>query len=310
VEIVRIQQPSPEEYAAAAEVCEIRWPFQKPYHTAERFAGFARMGVELIAARENGRFQAVCFAAPCRWVPGGGDIDAMFLFQLATRPETRNVGGLLMMRIMGSYGAVAAQGVTEEAIQMYKALRWKHYNEVWRGIHPLRAKPFYEDYHERVHKPWKKVLLRGGLTVFEIVSVPANAVLSTGSHVRRMNGVEGLAAFPSLKLSAIDSYWPVLTTDNLRVVNAGGIGRLLVSYAEGWGHVGEHAAIWKAMRNKGAKFVELLISSEAARAKALQLGYVPVDMPLWYLDRNGSIAKIIEALRSDQFSFLYTDKSI
>lgn len=73
---------------------------------------------------------------PCRVENGADSVEWVSLFQLATRPETKNIGGIMMLKIMSTYPAVIGLGVTPDAEALYKALRWHCYADVWRGVHP------------------------------------------------------------------------------------------------------------------------------------------------------------------------------
>lgn len=313
MEIVRISQPSLEEFFEAARVCELRWDYLKPLHTRERFAMFQELGVELVAARENGRFDGVCFVLPCRFRLGGEMVEWVNLFQLATRPETKNIGALIMLRIMSAYPAIISMGVTEEATRIYQALRWKYYGDVWRGVHPIDLNRMAEDYSGRLAKAWQRAGLRAVAGLYNLACGRiVEPLLSLGVSCRTSASVpfgEPALREKARKTAACFGLFAP-EPDGAPFIEAGGIGRILGSVRDGWGTLRQHAAIWKQLRRRGAKFCEVLISSPRARRRALGLGYAPLRMPVWYLEKNGMASKFLDALRREQLSFLHTDKAI
>jgi hypothetical protein len=54
----------------------------------------------------------------------------------------------------------------------------------------------------------------------------------------------------------------------------------------------------------------MLITSVQARRHATRLGYLTVPIPLWYQDKNGMVGRLIEALESDELSFLRFEKLV
>ena len=64
------------------------------------------------------------------------------------------------------------------------------------------------------------------------------------------------------------------------------------------------------MRRNGLKFCEMLIPTPDLMRRAKRLGYLPVSLPVWYWDKNGKMAPVLEALGSGRISFLETDKVV
>jgi hypothetical protein len=311
VEIARVAQPTLDQFQAAAEICEIRWPFLRPQHTRERFQALQKLGVELIAAREGDRLQGVCFALPCRYEFDGDLVEWVNLFQLATRPETKNIGALILMRIMSLYPTVVSLGVTEEATRMYVALRWKRYDEVWRGVHPIDMKRMADDYGERLQEPWKRGALRALAGVYNVCASPVEAALGAGVPCGRWDPASARSAQLREKGTVVGAYFPLLRCGgSTRFVDAGGTARVLNSYRDGWGGLREHARMWRELRRRGAKLCEVLATTAAAKDRLLRLGYAAVPMPMWYQDKNGMGAKLIAAMQRNEVSFFHTDKSI
>jgi len=309
LEIVRIASPSLEEFAAAGEVCETRWPYMKEFHTRARFEAFQKMGVELIAAREDHHLQGVCFVLPCRYPFQNDTVEWVSLFQLAARPETKNLGALLMMRIMSTYPAIVSMGVTDDATKLYVALKWKRYDQIWRGFHPLDMPKMAEDYAGRL-TPWQQRGLSLGGHVYNLLSRPLEWGLGAGVACRHIAATNTAGSALEQKLGWIASYYPTHQVGAMPFVNAGGIGRILTSQPTEWGSLRQHARIWRQLSSEGAKFCEMLLTTPEARQRAERLGYKAITMPAWYQDKNGMVAKLLDALRRHELTFLHTDKSV
>jgi len=312
VEIVRIQAPGPQDFRAAADICELRWPYLKPLHTPARFALFARLGVELVVAREGHRLVGACFILPCRCRAGADVIQWVSPFQLASHPDSKNAGALIMLRIMAAYPAVISLGVTDDATRLYRVLRWKCYEEIWRGFHPINLRRMAEDYGARLTSPWARAgfqAIGGAYNVASrLVFEPLLAFGLNCSQPPRLTADPLLADKAELIAGAFGVVAP--GPSGPPVTNVGGIGRVLRSNAEGWGDLRQHAAMWRQLRRADAKLCEVLIGTPEAKRRAMALGYIPIRMPAWYVEKNGMASKVLEAIRSDALSFLHTDKSV
>ena len=160
MEILHLAHPSLEEFQQAAEVCHLRWSYLAELDTPARFEGLQQLGVELVMARENQRVEGVCFVLPVERQFQGATISWVHLFQLATRPEAGNLGALLMFRLMTLYPTILSLGVTDMAERMYQVLKWKRYDQVWRGVHPINLARMLDDYGDRIRSPWQRRALR------------------------------------------------------------------------------------------------------------------------------------------------------
>jgi hypothetical protein len=88
----------------------------------------------------------------------------------------------------------------------------------------------------------------------------------------------------------------------------GGTARLLTPLAAG--SLRQHAAVWRALRRRGARLCEVLLYSEEDRGRAWRKGYIPIPLQVWCWDKQGILARAIPALRERGFTFFDTDKVI
>jgi len=312
VDIVRIEAPTVEELSAAFEVCKLRFPYLGPLHTRARFEAFQSLGVELFAAKEGEQLAGTCFVLPCDFQLGGETLRWVCPFQLAARPEAKNIGGLLFLRISNAYPAIVTMGITQEAKHFYRVLGWKRYDDLWRGVHPVRLDRMVEDLEYRIGEGWQRRVLRAMAGVYNAAGVLVERGLSLGvSRDERGQSTSRGCPASRKKEQVIASYQDVFAVGpSLRCANVGGFGRVLNSFREGAGGVRQHACMWSDLRRQGARVCELLIGSTRARRHAVRLGYLPIHMPMFYVDRNGTVEKLIRALRRDEVSFLHTDKTV
>jgi hypothetical protein len=262
--------------------------------------------VELVVAEENGRMEGVCFVLPANGELDDKPISWVYLFQLATRPEAGNIGGMLMWRIMSLYPAILSMGVTDVAERMYQVLRWKRYDNVWRGVHPLKLSRMLEDYGGRIASPWRLRALRALACAYDLLAPPLEALLSWGVSCR----VWKPAGEQLSKKDVVASYLEWFRTPQVEAVDAGGAGRIAGGAGLGLAALRQHAALWRALRRRDAKFCEMLLVSPAAKRRARCLGYVPLAMPAWYWDKSGVLEKWLAGLPQREFSFLDTDKIV
>jgi hypothetical protein len=304
MDIRRIAHPSLNEFTQAAEICHLRWSYLAALDTPARLAGLQELGVELVVAEENGRMEGVCFVLPSGGELDGERIEWVYLFQLATRPESGNIGGMLMWRIMSLYPAILSMGVTDVAERMYQVLRWKRYDKIWRGVHPICLARMFEDYGSRIQHTWQRHALRIIAAVHDLVVPPMETLLGWGvpCPVWKPGGE------PTGKREVVAGYLEWLRAPTLEAVNAGGAGRIAGNPRLDLSALREHAALWCALRRDGAKFCEVLLPSPAAKRRAWRLGYIPLSMPAWYWDKTGELAKWLTSLPQREFSFLDTDK--
>jgi len=312
MDIRRLARPSLDEFTQAAEICHLRWSYLAELDTPARLAGLQELGVELVVAEENGRMEGVCFVLPASDEVDGARLDWVYLFQLATRPEADKIGGMLMWRIMSLYPAILSMGVTEVAERMYQVLRWKRYDNVWRGVHPICLSRMLDDYGDRMASPWRLRALRALACVYDLLAPPLEALLGWGVPCRAWKPGGEPAIFR--KKDVVASYLAWLRAQHggtsVEAVDAGGAGRIAGDAGLGLAALRQHAALWRALRRRGAKFCEVLLASPAAKRRAWRLGYVPLAMPAWYWDKTGALEKWLASLPQREFSFLDTDKII
>lgn len=308
MDIQRLSRPSLEQFAQAAEICHLRWSYLAELDTPARLAGLQKLGVELVVAEENGRMEGVCFVLPASGELDGELTSWVYLFQLATRPEAGNIGGMLMWRIMSLYPAILSMGVTDVAERMYQVLRWKRYDNVWRGVHPLRLSRMLEDYGGRIASPWRLRALRALACAYDLLAPPLEALLCWGVPCRAWKPAGEHGA--SSKKHVVAGYLEWFCTQQVEAVDAGGAGRIAGNPGLGLAALRQHAALWRALRRRGAKFCEMLLVSPAAKRRAWRLGYVPLAMPAWYWDKTGALEKWLAGLPQREFSFLDTDKIV
>jgi hypothetical protein len=166
------------------------------------------------------------------------------------------------------------------------------------------------DYGDRFRSKWQARAVRSLAGAYNLVAASGERLLSRAVPCRAWDAAAAPAPLRD-KGAAITSYFPIFRCgDDLAVVDAGGTGRILNSFGDGWGDLSEHACAWRELRQRGAKLCEVLAGSAKAKRRMSRLGYVPVRMPVWYVDRNGMGGKLIAALARNEISFFHTDKSI
>lgn len=304
LEIVRYTQPTAQQFEEAAALCHLHWDYLRALDGPGRVRGFQALGVELAVAMEDGRMQAVAFLLPAPAELTNG-IPSHFLFQVCARPGTMGAGGLLITRVMSWYPVLLGIGVTAPAEKLYGKLRWKSLPGVWRGVHPIDLTAMLADYGERVTQPWLGSLLRAISGIYGVFSAVADGVLALG---RRAGDVPPQAG--NNRESAVASYIGLLASGPLRAADVGGIGRI-TSAPPGLGSIVHHAALWRGLRRRHAKFCEILLLSPEAKRKALLRGYIPLRMPFWYWDAKNVLGEAeIARLRETPLSFLHTDKVV
>lgn len=310
MDIRRIERPTIEEFTAAAEICHLRWDYLAALDTPARLQGLQQLAVELVVAEENGRMEGVCFVLPSAGELDGKRIEWVQLFQLATRPESGNIGGMLMWRIMSLYPAILSLGVTDVAERMYQVLRWKRYDQVWRGVHPICMRHMLADYGDRIPSAWKRTALGALATLYDLAAPPLEALLGWGipCSVGTDSSVPCGQSSLSSKKDIVAAYLDWFRAPELEAANAAGAARIAGNPRLEFSALRQHAALWRALRRGGAKFCEVLLTSPAAKQRAMRLGYVPLAMPAWYWDKSGTMEKWLASLPQREFSFLDTDK--
>jgi hypothetical protein len=296
----RIESPTIDQFAQAAEVCYTRWDYMRELDSPARFEAFQKLNVELcVLVDGGGAMQSVGYLVPSRLQIGGETLCWHYMFQVASRPETAGAGALLIRQAMKWYPAIFGMGITPDAERLYKAFRWQQYEGFWRGVHPLNLSRLLKDYGDRIPQLWLRRLLRASAGIGSFVGSQAEVMLSLGSRSTSW-------APPNGKGAIIGRYLDLFTTGDVQAADVGGAGRVLSLPAAG--SLRQHAAIWRALRRQNARFCEMLLFSEAARKRAWHLGYVPVPLQVWCWDPGGILGRAIPVLREKGFSFFDTDK--
>lgn len=301
-EIRRFTNPTLSEFMLASEVCYTRWDYQRALDSPQRFRAFQDMGVELVAMIDGqGDMQCVGYLIPATMELNGETLRWYYMFQVASRPGSPGAGALLVKQIMQWYPAIFGMGITPDAERLYKAFRWQQYEGFWRGVHPVNLSRMIADYGERITKPWLRTALKASSGLYNGISRLVEPLLSMGMSGRKWVPAEGRAA-------VLGTYLPLYEAGPVRAVNVGGAARLFSLPAEGG--LREHAALWAALRRDNAKFCEMLLFNEQARAKSWWRGYIPLRLPVWCWDKQGVLAKAIPVLRERGMTFLDTDKGV
>jgi hypothetical protein len=307
----RLTAPTLEQFAEAAEVNYVRTPFQRALDSPARFRGFQRLGVEVALVRRDGRMEAVAYLLPASLeIPGGletpgGRVEWVYMFQVAARLEAPGAGALLVRQVMKWYPAILGIGITPDAVRIYQAFKWTHYRDMWRLVHPLRLDRMIEDYGGRLAKPWQRSMLSALAGVYNFAGGALEAALASGAGPR-----PAILSELQAKAAVIAEYLPLYRAGDLVAANVGGAGRIGNPPASGLGSLPQHAALWRQMRRDGLKFCEMLIPTPELLQRGKRLGYWPVSLPVWYWDKNRTMAPVLEQLGSGKISFLETDKVV
>jgi hypothetical protein len=306
----RLTAPTLEQLAEAAEVNYVRTPFQRELDSPARFRAFQRLGVEMALVRRDGRMEAVAYLLPASLETPGGEapgsrVEWVYMFQVAARLEAPGAGALLVRQVMKWYPAILGIGITPDAVRIYQAFKWTHYRDIWRLVHPLRLDRMIEDYGGRLTKPWQRGVLGAMAGVYNFAGGAIEAALAAGVSCEAWK-----PSASDTKAAAVAEYLPLYRVGELIAANVGGAGRIGNPPASGLGSLRQHAALWRQMRRDGLKFCEMLIPTPELRERAKRLGYWPVSLPVWYWDKNQTMAPVLEQLGSGKISFLETDKVV
>lgn len=304
-ETERLTAPTLEQFAEAAEVNYVRTPYQRALDSPARFRAFQRLGVEVALVRREDRMEAVAYLLPSSIETPEGRVEWVYMFQVAARIEAPGAGALLIRQVMKWYSAILGIGITPDAVRIYQAFKWTHYRDLWRLVHPLRLDRMIEDYGSRLGTPWKRGILGAMAGVYDFAGGAVETILAAGASCEPWK-----PAASEIKASAVSEYLPLYRSGELTAVNVGGAGRIGNPPASGLGSLRQHAALWRQMRRDGLKFCEMLIPTPELLQRAKRLGYWPVPLPVWYWDKNGTMAPVLEQLGSGRISFLETDKVV
>lgn len=300
--IERIVQPTLEDLQQASEVCYTRFEYQRGLDCPARFAAFQKMGVELVVLRDAGQaMQCVGFLLPAELEVRGEKLTWHYMFQVASRPGVAGAGGLLIRQIMQWYPAIFGMGITPDAEKLYRLFRWQPFEGFWRAVHPIDLRNSLNDYGNRIEEHWLLKVLQFCSGLYSALSVPAELVLSLGRSAQPWAGESGKAAL-------LGTYVSLFKIGPLAAGDIGGVGRLFVQ--PDVGSLSQHAALWRALRRRGAKFCEMLISNRQLRLGAILRGYLPLPLQVWCWDKHGVLARAIPVLKQQGMTFLDTDKTV
>ena len=268
--IERIVEPTLEDFQQASEVCYTRFEYQRRLDSLARFAAFQKMGVELVVLRDANRaMQCVGFLLPAELEASSEKLTWHYMFQVASRPGVAGAGGLLVRQIMQWYPAIFGMGITPDAEKLYKLFRWQPFEGFWRAVHPINLGRSLNDYGNRIEKPWLRTVLQLCSGFYDALSVPLELLLSLGRSAQPWAGESGKAA-------VLGTYVGLFQIGPLAAADIGGVGRLFTQ--PGVGSLSQHAALWRVLRRRGAKFCEVLIANERLRRSAILRGYVPLPL--------------------------------
>ena len=300
--IERIVEPTIEDFQQASEVCYTRFEYQRRLDSPARFAAFQKLGVELAVLRDaNNAMQCVGFLIPAQLEVSGEKLTWHYMFQVASRPGVAGAGGLLIRQIMQWYPAIFGMGITPDAEKLYKLFRWQPFEGFWRAVHPINLGRSLADYGNRIDKPWLRTVLRLCSGLYDALSVPVELVISLGRSAQPWAGGNGKAAI-------LGTYVGLFQIGSLVVVDLGGVGRLCT--LPDVGSLSQHAAVWRVLRSRGAKFCEMLISNRLLLRSAILRGYVPIPLQVWCWDKQGVLRRAIPVLKQRGMTFLDTDKTV
>jgi hypothetical protein len=300
--IERIFEPTLEDFQQASEVCYTRFEYQRGLDSPARFAAFQKMGVELVVLRDaNLAMQCVGFLLPAEIELSGEKLTWHYLFQVASRPGVAGAGGLLVRQIMQWYPAIFGLGITPDAEKLYQLFRWQPFGGFWRAVHFISLGHSMADYGNRVEKPWVRAALQLCSGLHDLMSMTVELVLSLGRSAQPWAGGGGKAAI-------LATYVGLFQIGALAAGDIGGVGRTFVQ--PDVGSISQHAALWRALRRRGAKFCEVLISNRQLLLSAILRGYFPLPLQVWCWDKQGVLARAIPILKQRGMTFLDTDKTV
>lgn len=298
----RIETPALEDFAEAAEVCYMRWPYMRELDSPARFRAFQQLKVELCAFTDSaGAMQCVGYLVPSQIEIDGETLSWYYMFQVASRPEAAGAGAMLVRQIMQWYPAIFGMGITPDAEKLYLAFKWQPYSGFWRGVHPLNITRLVKDFGSRITDEGKRRLLSSTAGVGNFFGFATEAIASLGTVARPWMPASGKGAI-------VQTYLSLFESGEVRAADVGGTGRLLSLI--GAGSLRQHAAVWRALRKRDARLCEVLLYNESDRKLAWRKGYIPMPLQVWCWDRQNIIARAMPVLRRQGFSFFDTDKVI
>ena len=287
---------------------------------SERLDAWKIYKVELIIAQESDNIQGVCFVLPGNFCNPEEELTYVWLFGMVTSPQARNLGALMLFKIMAWYPAIMCMGVTEEAAKLYQALRWKKYDRIWRCVHPICLKDMLEHYKERLKGSPKNTFLKFFGWIYERFFSLIETLFNSVSQI--MNYTVSLGILPNLiqpdsddkKLAEISKYRKIYTVisknKNLISIEVSKIGRIIRDDFRGINRYIAHFKLWHELRARKNIYCEYIITNEKGKRQAYFYGYIPFQMPIYYFDKSNYLINFFKNIENNNFSYLSCDKLI
>lgn len=314
VQIDRIQNPSLEQYREAHRLSASYWTHFRSLDCKPRFALFERLGVELVLARDGRELLGVCFVLPDAVATFKGPQQFVWLFDLYARPEAHNLGALMLMRMMRWYSSIMCIGVTAQAGQIYRALRWQCYEDVWRCVHPIDLPGAVAEFGNDLSARWQHLALKTVGLLYNPTMRLVERLLGLGVGLNDVAGVaadvapEQLPSEPEKRLALVATYLNAYATSGLHAVEIGGIGRIVRDDLTGFQRLREHARLRRALREQGAVVSEFVAVSRLEKKRAFWCGAVPLRMPIYYWDKDGVLDAFFDVFAQSEFTFASCEK--
>ena len=314
VQIEQVQSPSKEQYREAHRLCATHWTHLDSLDLDARFALFEHLAVELVLARDGQKLLGVCFVLPDSVSSASGILPVVWLFNLYVLPESQNLGALMLMRMMHWYSPIMCIGVTAQAGQIYRALRWQCFEQVWRCVHPINLSAAVSQFGQNVSAGWLRVILRMAGVIYNPLMRVLDHLLSMGIGAQNVEGLDLDRAPQKLPQNSVErsalvaTYLMAFETAGLMAVEIGGIGRLVRDDLNGLQRVREHARLRRALRKQGVVMTEFIASSVSDKKRALWCGAMPISMPIYYWDPDDLLAGFFAEFDRSDFTFASCDK--
>ena len=279
----------------------------------QRFKVFKKLGVELVLAMEQNEILGICFVLPDQTPIKHHPF--VWLFGMVTKPEGKNIGALMLFKMMHLFPAIMCIGVTEIAGKLYRALRWKEYHEVWRCVHPIDLAKMFDKYKDRI-KNNNHIKILESLGPFYNLGVNFGQLLVSIATLLRKSRNSINSPIPSSEynheIALVSSYRKLYNvTMGRRVLEAiemDGIARVVRDEFSGWEKLLAHMQVWKKLKCHGGVGMEYIATSLAEKRQALLYGYAPIRMPIHYWDKYGKLSDFFEVFPGSNFTFASCDK--
>ena len=319
LEILRVTEPTIAQYSEASLVAAEQWPDTKVLIRKERFQAFQQLGVELVLAQENEELLGVAFLLPDKYQSTTQEHNFVWLFRVFSRPQAKNLGALMLLKIMNWYPVIMGIGITPVAAKLYQTLRWKQYDQVWRCVHPIKLKKMVEQYTDRLGGFWKVKFFKTIGWGYELVSSLAESLINSryAAEQKTPRFLKELETLPNdshleRKLKIVSSYltlYRITKGDKaLEAFAIMGIGRIVRDDFQGLKRFLAHVKLWQDLRKNDASFSEYIATSERDKSQAYYCGYIPLRMPIYYWDKHKILDDYFINFATSNFNFASCDK--